>query len=308
MSRIKTLFKRFFKAVESTVLCIRYPYLYPRNRFTGLHYNNWKLHDYISRQYKNAVKCIFVKPVNMCDLCEDRKSKMTDDIILENGSKMSFISDIDGNVDIIVNGKSRKTIDTWKYTDDFSPGDAVGFYDCKSCIDLYIVYPDNVSINLANTSKIYNVIVDRWAYLKRKIAIFLKDYVLQLFHCIPTYTEWDALKSYEGWYKAFGKELLKDIDKQLRKDKMRTSWRIMDIKEKYGSLRLYCNFGTNEMYRLLERYEDLSYHTCIECGKPAKYLTGGYILPYCEDHFNINEEIPYATADKMGKWVYKEEA
>ena len=204
-----------------------------------------------------------------------------------------------------MNGKCRKSIDPKKYSSYPECATVAGFHDCKSCIDLYIAYPKNVGADFIETSRFQSIIVDKWLYFKIKMADFLNHYILQLFHCIPTYTEWDALKHYTGWYKAFGKELLKDIDKQLRKDKMRTSWRIMDIKEKYGSLRIYCNYASKEMYRLLDVYEDLSYHTCIECGKPAKYLTGGYILPYCENHFNINEEIPYATADKMGKWVYK---
>lgn len=38
--------------IKNTWLCIKYPFLYPRNRFTGLHYNNWKLLDLIKQLYK----------------------------------------------------------------------------------------------------------------------------------------------------------------------------------------------------------------------------------------------------------------
>ena len=31
--------------IPATVLCIRFPFLYPRNRFTGKHYTNWKLNS-----------------------------------------------------------------------------------------------------------------------------------------------------------------------------------------------------------------------------------------------------------------------
>ena len=34
---------------------------------------------------------------------------------------------------------------------------------------------------------------------------------------------------------------------------------------------------------IILNYELLSEETCIECGKPAKYLTMGWISPYCED-------------------------
>ena len=31
--------------IPASILCVRFPFLYPRNRFTGKHYNNWKLND-----------------------------------------------------------------------------------------------------------------------------------------------------------------------------------------------------------------------------------------------------------------------
>ena len=34
--------------------------------------------------------------------------------------------------------------------------------------------------------------------------------------------------------------------------------------------------------KTINKYEDISYHTCISCGKPAKYLSTGWICPYCE--------------------------
>ena len=37
-----------------------------------------------------------------------------------------------------------------------------------------------------------------------------------------------------------------------------------------------------EIQTIINKYEDISYHTCISCGKPAKYLSTGWICPYCE--------------------------
>ena len=59
----------------------------------------------------------------------------------------------------------------------------------------------------------------------------------------------------------------------------------MQIKEKYGSLRLYTNFGNDEIYDVIDKYESISEKTCFECGKPATKMTEGYILPYCDEHF-----------------------
>lgn len=34
------------KWIPASILCIRFPFLYPRNRFTGRHYTNWKIEDW----------------------------------------------------------------------------------------------------------------------------------------------------------------------------------------------------------------------------------------------------------------------
>ena len=35
------------KLIENCYLCIRFPFLYSRNRFSGLHYTNWKIYTYL---------------------------------------------------------------------------------------------------------------------------------------------------------------------------------------------------------------------------------------------------------------------
>ena len=46
---MKNLFKLIYKSIKNSILCIRFPFLYPRNRFTGLHYNNWRVRDCCSK-------------------------------------------------------------------------------------------------------------------------------------------------------------------------------------------------------------------------------------------------------------------
>lgn len=59
----------------------------------------------------------------------------------------------------------------------------------------------------------------------------------------------------------------------------------MQIKEKYGSLRWYSNGSPNGCeYPIINKYEALSKRTCIVCGKSAKYISTGWISPYCEKH------------------------
>ena len=33
----------------------------------------------------------------------------------------------------------------------------------------------------------------------------------------------------------------------------------------------------------MDKYEQLSYKTCVICGKPAEYLTKGWIVPVCRN-------------------------
>ena len=44
--------KNLKEIIQSTILCIRFPFLYPRNRFTLKHYTNWKILSKISDVYK----------------------------------------------------------------------------------------------------------------------------------------------------------------------------------------------------------------------------------------------------------------
>lgn len=64
-------------------------------------------------------------------------------------------------------------------------------------------------------------------------------------------------------------------------------YRILQIKEKYGELRWYDNgippVMSDEYREWLNKYEKLSYETCINCGKPATHMTKGWIMPLCND-------------------------
>ena len=44
--------------IPATILCIRFPFLYPRNRFSGKHYNNWKLQIKQHAAHEKAYKFV----------------------------------------------------------------------------------------------------------------------------------------------------------------------------------------------------------------------------------------------------------
>lgn len=220
-NRFKNKFKRFIRIPYCCYMCIRYPFLYPRNRFTNLHYNNWKIIEWKKKIYQKY---------HLVDI-----DKLHPEV----------------------------TYETYK-----------GYY-------FYV----------KQTGSVIDYWTNWWAKPICKCITFFHNYILQIFHCIPTYIEWDAVEP--GWNKAFGKQYLKDLKKQLKKDKMLYSWRIMDIKEKWGCLNLYYNYGSEELYNIISKYESLSWDTCIKCGKPATHTSKGWISPYCEDCVNKDDKYKY---------------
>lgn len=100
-----------------------------------------------------------------------------------------------------------------------------------------------------------------------------------------TFTEIDALEP--GWKKAFGDELLEELSQILKEVNYENKYRIVQIKEKYGSLRWYDNGIPNVLYdrysTWLHKYETKSINTCILCGKLATMQTCGWINYVCDD-------------------------
>lgn len=89
-----------------------------------------------------------------------------------------------------------------------------------------------------------------------------------------------------GWKKAFGAQMCKEIKAALLREggqKALKEYRIIQVKEKYGSLRWYDEYGNDEVSDIIAKYECISEYTCCVCGRPAKYQTQGWICPYCED-------------------------
>ena len=87
----------------------------------------------------------------------------------------------------------------------------------------------------------------------------------------------------DGWRKAFGIQLCKELKAALKRGGMLKTWEITTVKEKFGALYIYDNGATTEVHDILNKYEYISSRTCVECGRIAKYRTKGWIEPYCED-------------------------
>ena len=90
----------------------------------------------------------------------------------------------------------------------------------------------------------------------------------------------------KGWKKSFGMQMIKEISDSLIRYGGKNAvkkYQILDIKEKYGTLHWYDYRSTIEIHKIIYKYEQISEHTCISCGRVATVQSTGWICPYCND-------------------------
>lgn len=96
-------------------------------------------------------------------------------------------------------------------------------------------------------------------------------------------TELDLMPS--GWRKTFGEKMCEEINDELmtwpQEDKEK--FRITDIKEKWAHLCFYTNFTSPHLNQIIGKYSLISRLTCIHCGGPARWITRGWYMPYCQE-------------------------
>lgn len=115
------------------------------------------------------------------------------------------------------------------------------------------------------------------------------------------FTELDGMP--DGWRKAFGIQMCEDIRKILIKANYLYDYRITQVKEKFGGLRWY-DYGApssifQELQDTINKYEELSYRTCINCGRPATKISLGWINPFCDKCADkLNEKIKFKNLEE----------
>lgn len=95
------------------------------------------------------------------------------------------------------------------------------------------------------------------------------------------HTELDEMP--EGWRIAFAEEMCKEIHEVLLKTNSVDSYRVLQVKEKYGSLCWYHTFAPDELEPIIDKYEEISKKTCIVCGRPATKIHKNWIGPLCDE-------------------------
>lgn len=280
--KLISVFKKIGRVIYSTLLCIKYPFLYPRNRWTDKHYNCWKIIEYHRENYRKAYCLISLqitdKEVNSEEQTEYYK-------FLDTKKETYLRTDYSGDELVIYLGRNKGTIE--KIIKKIKLGSKIYDSSWVSGKNVLVLKVNSVE----ELKEIYNgdfncirLTINQILAFKIKILDWIEKYPLQIIHFPTYYTELDSMD--KGWREAFGMNFCKDLRKALIRTggyKLLFRFRILQIKEKYGRLEVYCIGYNDEINKVISKYSKLSEKTCIRCGKPATWISKGWISPYCDD-------------------------
>jgi hypothetical protein len=80
-----------------------------------------------------------------------------------------------------------------------------------------------------------------------------------------------------GWF-----DLLQQLLKHIKWMGPDENFRVVQVKEKFGSLRFYTSGATKEINAVIHFAEDLSYRICEDCGGKGKVGGKGWISVLCD--------------------------
>ena len=290
---------KLYKVLESSLLCLRFPFLYPRNRFDGKHHN-YMLQHILWKLSQKAITTISittkVQKANDNTYCHSYFSFLNNQVILKKDEGLLVIQNYIDRKEI----KLKDFINLEKFS-------VIGVDVVFSTLGTPIVqiYVKTIDVN-DNTNygslgyKKVELIADKRYNFRYKLLNWIDEKILDNIFILPTHTELDAMPC--GWRKAFGIQMCKDLRKQLWKEGNLFKYRITQIKEKWGVLCWYNESASKEVYEIIKKYEKLSRNICIVCGKPATKISDGWISPYCDKHFPKEHEIYQEKVN--GKWKY----
>ena len=96
---------------------------------------------------------------------------------------------------------------------------------------------------------------------------------------------WNLCEELEKVEKVFLESIpIKEKTKSLLKDKREYEIMVLQVKEKFGTMRFYINNGTEEMYELINKAEEKSGEICEVCGQPGKIRKKTWIYCSCDQH------------------------
>ena len=127
------------------------------------------------------------------------------------------------------------------------------------------------------TPEVNKLLVERYPFLMPRNAWTGKivedyDYSYTLFDMIP-----------KGWRSGFGIEFIEKLRNACVEADFLDKLLVTQIKEKYGELRFYTNPIPQNICKIITDYEYLSRYVCIDCGRPAKWVSKNWISPWCDE-------------------------
>lgn len=291
-------YKKLYKIVESCYLCIRFPFLYPRNRFTGKH-RAYLLGNLRSKLYNDSIVEISITG----NLEQDENTLFGYNIMRKNAYAILWEKD---KKLVLSNDTDFKEIDLSKIIYNIDKFKILGISAWDSWNNNFGIRIHVKTIDETDTTNYgfayhrVELIKNEFKYYLYKICRWVDEEILDRIFFIPTYTELDAMEP--GWRKAFGIQMCEEIKQALKKHNYLYKYRITQIKEKFGTLRWYDEGAPKEVHDIIDKYENLSWNTCCCCGKPATKITSGWISPYCDDCFPKNN---FASQIKINNvWEY----
>lgn len=66
---------------------------------------------------------------------------------------------------------------------------------------------------------------------------------------------------------------------------------IEQVKEKFGSLRIYFKGGDEAVYGMVRMAEAWASKSCEDCGKPGKTRSGGWVKVRCDEHEEEHQRV-----------------
>ena len=107
----------------------------------------------------------------------------------------------------------------------------------------------------------------------------------------------------DGWRLAFQDELCEEIQQEYEKltPDQREAFYIVQTKEKFGGMRMYMSFYVDSIEGIIEKYSRKSECLCVVCGKPATYISTGWICPWCDDHIESDRINGYVKIEEWFK-------
>lgn len=288
------LFKKIKNIISASILCLRFPFLYPRNRFDGKH------HCCVLGSLRYKLQKKSTHDIGITATLEKNTKRFPTDWTQVFDNRIKFEND----KITIKNSVDFKEFDINKLIWNADKVEILGLYTTFAMTGRLIVHLVVSPIDSEDTTNYgyghhsLELITNRFVYKLYKFVTWFDTKVLDKILFLPSYTELDAMEP--GWRKAFGIQMCKEIRKQLIKEKRLFKWRIVQLKEKFGGIRLYSNFASDELYDIIDKYEQISAKTCGVCGKPATKMSKGWIYPYCDDcigdrNFTEIDKNPFAN-------------